>query len=147
MNPERFKNQNGRASEAQVADIITHYIKPGYKIQCCKTPVTDHGHLEILKIIPEDDSGIAFSGRWDHRQDKLKFDILRANGTETRRFNNGEQGYYGHHALKTCAQNERGFLISICVASSVYFIGIALFTLTFNMALGQQFGVGGRADS
>lgn len=139
MDPEKFKNQSGRASKINKLEVVTSYVNDGYdKIEQGRDTATDTGHLEFLRLIRRDGKGPDFSARWDHREDKLKFDMSNALQTEITDFKNGKSGYAGHHAVKSSDPTKRTFEIKICAPAGDIFIGAASFSLTFEMILKEE---------
>jgi hypothetical protein len=135
MGPEEFKNLSGRASKFDNLDVVTAYVKDGYDKEQSLNTATDTGHLELFKLIRQDGKGPDFSARWDHQEDKLKFDMSNASPTAINKFKNGQSGYCGHHSVKSGDPNNRTFEIKICANAEDIFIGTASFSLTFGMIL------------
>jgi hypothetical protein len=147
MGPEEFKNLSGRASKFNSWEVDRNFLKDGYDIEQGQDTATDTGLLELLKVIRRDGKGPDFSARWDHRTDKLKFDMSNASRTAISKFKKGVDGYAGHHAKKSTALNTRTFEIKICAAGEDFFVGTASFSLTFDMIMKEEAKVAGTLDA
>ena len=115
MNAAKFSNKMQKVLALSDAALWDEYVAAGYSrvVNTCLR-ATPQGHLEIIKLTPNDPTRLAFSVRRD--QDAVNDIDVDAYGEEkqVRNFKAGRKGYSGHK-VELEAVAPRVFHVSIDV--------------------------------
>lgn len=136
---DKVQKQDGKIFEISNLAIDVRCLHPNYSLLKPAIPaLKDTGLLCIFKLQPKFGDGFFFLGRWDGgsrdqgkvKREDLDIDIGNVPKVEQHRFENGENGYAGHHSIRIVSTAGRAYKVTIRTApDNMIFDGTVYFSV------------------
>ena len=116
--------------------VEVEFLSPNYAFEECDGTLTATGRLDIFRLSARDPLLPGFAARWDggnrygHEQFDLDIDMVNAGNDEIAKFRRGQDGYTGHHAIRTTVPTgHHRYAVTIAIPHGVVFDATCSFTL------------------
>jgi hypothetical protein len=116
--------------------VEVRFLSPNYAFEECDGTLTATGRLDIFRLSARDPLLPGFAARWDggnrygHEQFDLDIDMVNAGNDEIAKFRRGQDGYTGHHAIRTTVPTgHHRYAATIAIPHGVVFDATCSFTL------------------